>query len=535
MYKKFGGFTESQLEAIARKMGYTDSMEGFNTWAASSPEKAAKLSKYNEAARKIVEEGATEYATGGQVKKTTNKTTNKSTVQQLSEQAVNNPASLATQAVAQKTNVANDQLINANSGQAKATATKAQGTNIKAATTDAATANAQTVKDTATASQQNPTDANTYDATQVSGDINKVLDDTKAVQGTVSDKAQVEAAQALPSANATVQGQLESLMKQFEGGETPAWAAGAMRMANTVMASRGLGGSTLAGSAITQAAMESAISIAAQDAATFSQFEMANLNNRQQARLQNAQSFLQMDLANLDVANQTNLFKAQSRIQGMFTDQAADNAAKQFNATSQNQTDQFFASLKSQVEQFNAAQKNAMSQFNVGQTNTMSQFNAAQKNTVGMFNTGQLNTMQQFNAQQMAALSMFNAEQQNARDQFNAENRLVIDQSNATWRRQIATQDNAQINETNRLNAQLSTGLTTAAYNNLFQQERDLMSYAFTAAENANQRSHEIVSQKMTNKSYKDVAKAQQQAALGEAAGKLISNLVDGISFGGLF
>ena len=562
MNKKFGGFTESQLEAIARKMGYKDSMEGFNTWAASSPEKAAKLSKYHETARKYVEEGASTYAQGGKVEKkdevpidpntglpirqdgaTNTKTntkvevkkTSKPPSQLITEQAINKPETLVTQALTKKTDVNKNQFVDPKSGQADPTATKARGKNVKTSTSDTATANVQTVKNTATANQPKVTDANTYDATQVSDDVDKVLDDTQAVKGTVSKNAQVEAATALPSANATVQGQLESLMKQFEGGQTPAWAAGAMRMANTVMAGRGLGGSTLAGSAITQAAMESAISIAAQDAATFSQFEMQNLNNRQQARLQNAQSFLQMDLANLDVANQTNLFKAQSRIQSMFTDQAADNAAKQFNATSQNQTDQFFSSLKSQVEQFNAAQKNAMAQFNVGQVNTMSQFNAAQKNTVSMFNTGQLNTMKQFNAQQMSALSMFNAEQQNARDQFNAENRLIIDQSNAQWRRQIATQDNAQINETNRLNAQLSTGLTTAAYNNLFQQERDLMSFAFTAAENANQRSHEIVMQKMTNKSYKDLAKAQQQAALGEAAGKLISSVIDGIDWGGIF
>ena len=361
------------------------------------------------------------------------------------------------------------------------------------------------------------------------------MNDLQAVKGEVSQNSQVEAATALPSSDATVQGQMEKLMKQFEGGQTPAWAAGAMRMANAAMAARGLGASSMAGGAITQAAMESAIGIAATDAATFSQFEMTNLNNRQQARLQNAQAFLQMDLANLDVANQTNLFKAQTRIQSMFTDQAADNAAKQFNATSQNQTDQFFASLKSQVEQFNAAQQNAMKQFNVGQSNTMKQFNVAQQNTVGMFNTEQTNTMRQFNAQQQAALSMFNTEQINARDQFNANNRLIIDQSNAQWRRQIATQDNAQINETNRLNAQLATGMTTQAYNNMWQKERDLMGYAFTAAENANQRAHEVVMQKMTNKSYKDMAKYQNQVDMGKAAGGLISSLVNNVDWGSLF
>ena len=40
---------------------------------------------------------------------------------------------------------------------------------------------------------------------------------------------QIQAATATPSKQATVAGQLEGLMQQFEGGETPAWAAGSMR------------------------------------------------------------------------------------------------------------------------------------------------------------------------------------------------------------------------------------------------------------------------------------------------------------------
>ena len=40
---------------------------------------------------------------------------------------------------------------------------------------------------------------------------------------------QVQAAEATPTNKATVQGQLEGLMAAFEGGNTPAWAAGAMR------------------------------------------------------------------------------------------------------------------------------------------------------------------------------------------------------------------------------------------------------------------------------------------------------------------
>jgi hypothetical protein len=93
---------------------------------------------------------------------------------------------------------------------------------------------------------------------------------------------EVQAAQAQPTPEATVQGQLTNLMAEFEDGQTPAWAAGAMRNATAIMAQRGLGASSMAGQAIIQAAMESALPIAMQDAQTMAQFEMQNLSNRQQ-------------------------------------------------------------------------------------------------------------------------------------------------------------------------------------------------------------------------------------------------------------
>jgi hypothetical protein len=352
-----------------------------------------------------------------------------------------------------------------------------------------------------TAKDPTKTDAHTVDASLVGDDVRDVAEGTEAAQGTVSAQSQVEAAQALPSSDATVQGQLTKLMTQFEGGQTPPWAAGAMRMANAAMGARGLGASSMAGSAITQAAMESAIGIAVADASTFSQFEMQNLNNRQQARLQNAQAFLQMDMANLNNRQQTELFKSQAIIQGLFTDQAAENATKQFNATSQNQTDQFFANLKTQVSTFNAAQKNAISMFNSEQKNATKQFNATQKNMI---------------------------------KQFNAQNRLVIDQANAQWRQQIATINNANTNEANRINAQAATGLTMAGFNNLWQQERDLMAYAFTAAENMNQRAHEVLLAKMGVDLEEDMADQASKDGLMKMGGQFVASLFDDVDFGDL-
>jgi len=100
---------------------------------------------------------------------------------------------------------------------------------------------------------------------------------------------EIQAATADPSKQATVQGQLEGLLQQFEGGNTPSWASGAMRAANANMIARGLGASSIAGQAIVQAAMESALPIAQMDAQVTAQFEQQNLSNRQQRAILAAQ------------------------------------------------------------------------------------------------------------------------------------------------------------------------------------------------------------------------------------------------------
>jgi len=394
---------------------------------------------------------------------------------------------------------------------------------------------------------------------------------------------QVQAATATPSNKATIQGQLEGLMQAFEGGNTPAWAAGAMRNVSAQMANRGLGASSMAAQALIQGAMESALPIAQADAQVVAKFEsqnlsnrqqramlaaeqratfmgmeftqefqarvqnsarigdianmnftadqqvalensriantvnlsnlsnsqamimaeasalanldMSNLANRQQAAVQNAQNFMQMDMQNLSNQQQTDMFKGQQIIQSLFTDQAAENAAKQFNATSQSQTDQFFASLSSTTSQFNASQSNAQEQFNAGQSNTMGKFVA---------------------------------EVQNQRDQFNAQNRLVIDQNNAQWRREIATADTVAINRANELNASSILEMSDSAYKNLWQYYSDSMEWAWNSAENEQERWNRLALQQMQNDTSIKLADMKSDYQSSTSFGKLIGTLFTG-------
>lgn len=364
---------------------------------------------------------------------------------------------------------------------------------------------------------------------------------------------------------ASVQDEMASLMAQFEGGNTPAWAKGAIRSAMATMSARGLGASSMAGEAIIQAALESALPMAQIDAsnkqevaiekarqrATFlgqefdqafeakvrnaatisaianinfdaqqqialenskaantmelqnlsnkqalilaeasslSGMDLTNLNNRQQAEVQNAQNFLQIDMSNLTNEQQTALFKNQSLISSILSDQAAENAALQFNATSENQTTQFFANLAASIGQFNAAQINAMSQFNADEVNSLLEFNA----TI-----------------------------QNQRELFNAQNFLAVAQANALWRQNLTTINTAAANESNMEYAQTVNGLTLKMLDEIWQRERDIMDYSFTQSENAADRALSILLGDKKLEAIREQLDAEEQQALGSLMTKI--------------
>lgn len=421
-------------------------------------------------------------------------------------------------------------------------------------------------------------------AQQIDAPAPRTLQDGELNSGSAVDFAKiqeefdVQAAQAQPSKQATVAGQLETLMADFEGGETPAWAAGAMRSAMATLQSRGLGASSLAGQAVVQAAMESAIPIATADAQTYSTFEQQNLSNRQaaamvsaqyrasflnldftqefqarvanaaaisdianinftaeqqialenaqlaqtvdlqnltnrqalvmadaaamsqmdlanlsaqqQAAVQNAQNFLQMDLQNLSNQQQMATFTQQALAQQLLSDTAAENTARQINATNVLQAQQFTKELNSQVNQFNAAQQNAMAQYNAGEA---------------------------------TALSKFNSELANQRDQFEATMGLEIAQSNVAWRRDVATTNSTTQNAANMEYAQTANAITQQSLDALWQRERDIMAFAFEASESTEDRNLQIL---LADKEID----AEQDAARSEGIGRLVGGLLFGSS-----
>jgi len=281
---------------------------------------------------------------------------------------------------------------------------------------------------------------------------------------------------------ATTQYQLSQLMNSVQQGQPlPPWASPAVRKITGVMQARGLGASSMAAAAMTQAVLESGVVIASQDAnkyatiqlenlkneqqmalanaATYAAMDKANLNARLTAAVTNAQSLLATETKNLDAQQQANTLSYNALTQGIFKDAAEENARQQFNAKNELQVEQFFAELGSQVETANANRVAAMEQFNVSEANAMNQFNATLKD---------------------------------ARDKFNANMQYAVDQSNAQWRRQVNTANTAAQNEANRQNAQNAFNASQNALNNLWQQYRDVAAWNFQKSESQLQRQHEV-------------------------------------------
>ena len=601
----FRAFKPSGMEKIARSMGYQGDMQGFQSYLAQDPMRQQQMQNFTNQAIQM--------ANGGAVPEAAEKTV----TQDMVGRAISPALPEGGFTVAEPTATADSQFIASQTGNVTgdvavptATAATQQAAPVQekeaaqvqafaaAPAVDAALKATQAAQGTVdprtqvTAAQQTVSSVGDITAAQgnailIDNPVQRSIQEGELISGVADAETaaqfaeQIQAAEATPTTQATVQGQLAQLTANFDAANPPAWAAGAMRNATAKMAQRGLGASSVAGQAIVQAAIESALPIAQADASTIAQFEAQNLsnrqqramlaaqqraefigqefdqafqarvqnsarigdianqnftaeqqvqlensriantmnlnnlsnkqalvmaeaaalaqldtqnlNNRQQAAVQNAQTFLQMDMTNLSNQQQTEMFKAQSRIQSLFTDQAAENAARQFNATSQNQVDQFFANLSTQVSQFNASQANAQEQFNAGQRNTVERFNA---------------------------------ELNNQRDQFNAQNQLVISQSNAQWRRQIATADTVAVNRANELNANSLLGISKEAYDNLWTYYADTMEWAWTSAESELDRIQKLAVANIQSDSLKEARAMEADAKAASGLGSMVGTIL---------
>ena len=605
----FTGFKPQGLQKIASRMGYAGQMDKFDQYLEQNPDKQREM---------IVYQGkAQEMARGGVVRKLAEggESANKTNIEDFSTQQTLTPTLPTGGAtVAVDTNVNAEQDVPTTSGQltgdvktgttAQATTTAQAAPTLTTAAQTQASQVAPEIKDAtskmeaaqgivsqqaqSTAAQQNTSSVSNLEAAQgnatlLTNPVQRQIETGELVTGSANAETastyteQIQAATANPTEQATVQGQLASLTANFDASNPPSWAAGTLRAVQAQMAARGLGASSMAGQAMIQGALESALPIAQADAQTVASFEAANLSNRQQramlaaqqratfigqefdqafqsrvqnaakigdvanmnftaeqnialensravntmglANLSNSQAMVMAEasaLSNLDMSNLSN--RQQSAVQNAQSFLQMDMA----NLNNNQQTSMFKSQSITQSLFTDTAATNAANQFNATSKNQTDQFFANLQSQVANFNAEQSNAMSRYNTGETNALEQFNTTMKNQREQFNSQNRLVIDQSNAQWRRQVATSDTATINRVNEINAKAILDVSTGAYNNLWQGFRDDMEFAWKSSDNALERSKDLVLRKMEDEA--NVASAALTADAKEA-----SDLASGI------
>jgi len=456
----------------------------------------------------------------------------------------------------------------------------------QAAQMDANNPNAKVTAAQQTASSVGDLNAAQGNATLLNNPIQREIQAGELIDGVAdAQKAanfteQVQAATATPTDKATVQGQLANLTANFDASNPPPWAAGTLRAVQAQMAQRGLGASSMAGQAMIQGALESALPIAQADANIQAQFETQNLSNRQQRAMLAAQqraTFLGQefdqafqsrvqnsarigDIANanftaeqtialensraVNTMNLANLSNKQALVMGEASalanldmanlsnnQQAAVQNAESFlqmemaNLSNQQQTALFNAQAINQGLLSDQAATNAASQFNATSDNQTKQFMSNLANQVSQFNATQSNAQSQFNAGEANTLSRFNAEVANQRDQFNATNQLAIAQNNAVWRREIATSDTASINRANELNAKAVLDVSNTQYDNLWNYYSDTMEWAWKSSESEFDRITNMTIANISADAQIEAASRAASSARGKAIGGLIGSL----------
>ena len=349
-------------------------------------------------------------------------------------------------------------------------------------------------------------------AQMTAAQVGSAIPTATAQTGTVT--APMTAQTGAITSDATVKGQLEGLQQEVstalaQGTAMPVWARGAAEATRAAMQERGMGASSMMAEALSEGIMKSAIPIAQADAESYKQMIFQNLNNRQQAAVTNANSYLQMDMANLSNKQQTSLANLTTRQAFLLSDQAASNAAAQFNATSTNEVNKFYDNLIGQMNQQNATRIDAMKQFANTESNKIAAINAQNQVAVDKANTDRI-----------AAINQFNATLDNERQKFNADNQRTIDQSNVTWRRAINTANTTATNATNQLNAQNLLELSNYALSNLWQQWRDEASWVNSASETAANRAHNAALAALERTTELDVKNEDQKTKMYEMLGR---------------
>jgi len=194
----------------------------------------------------------------------------------------------------------------------------------------------------------------------------------------------------------------------------------------------------------------------------------------------------------------------------MLSNQAAANAAQQFNASSENQATEFMNNLASTIDIQNSARNDAMTQFNI-----------TEANRVAALNQGNDLEAQRLEETLNSQIGQFNEQLEYNRNQFNVQNSLAVEQSNVQWRRNLNTANTAGENAVNQANAMNSFNLSNQGLSFLWQEMRDSAKWEYDAGQNANEQKTRLTIAALQSEAAEDDARRKQLETLGNFAYKI--------------
>jgi hypothetical protein len=197
----------------------------------------------------------------------------------------------------------------------------------------------------------------------------------------------------------------------------------------------------------------------------------------------------------------------------MLSNQAAANAAKQFNASSENQATEFMNNLASTIDIQNSARNDAMTQFNI-----------TEANRVAALNQGNDLEAQRLEETLNSQIGQFNEQLEYNRNQFNVQNSLAVEQSNVQWRRNLNTANTAGQNAVNQANAMNSFILSNQGLSFLWQEMRDSAKWEYDADQNAKEQKTRLTIAALQSEAAEDDNRRKQLESLGEFAYKIWDN-----------
>lgn len=412
--------------------------------------------------------------------------------------------------------------------------------------------------------QVKPTQANTYTAQTTEGKV--AQNQMTAAQGTVSQNAQVQAAQAdmkglatgtnadgttnytgqalnkyasqnmsniidtstvagklmaqqlgdgnFVDSKATIAGQLEILQKQFVDENTgepkiPSWAAGTARNVSKIAAFSGMTG-TAAVSAMSQALLEASIPIAQQDAQFFQTLTLKNLDNKQQSIINTANVLSKFDQMNLDNRMTAAVENARAFLQMDMKNLDNQQQAKVINNQSR---------IQSILEDAKAV-------------NAQRLFTAESKNDMDKFYANLNTSIKQFNSSQTLDASKFNATMEDSRQKFYSEMNYNIAVANAKWRQTVQLQDDQQAHEAATMDVKNMVDISNNQLNHLWDRADSLLDYVWKSSESEKDRNAQLV---MAQLAADTKMSDSTMTALGSLAGTFVGSKVGQDLIGSIF